>query len=34
MIRGYNSFIYYVKRSGDTDDVVIAMKLNKISKQW
>ena len=34
MIRGYNSFMYYVKSAGETDVAVIALKLNKMSTNW
>ena len=34
MIRGYNSYIYYVKKVGETDDAVVAMKFSHMSGQW
>ena len=34
MIRGFNSYIHYVKKAGETDEVVIALKLTKLSDQW
>lgn len=34
MIRGYNSYLYYVKQAGETDVAVIALKLSKMSTNW
>ena len=34
MIRGYNSFFYYVEKTGESDDVVIELKLSFIGSEW
>ena len=34
MIRGYNSYIYYVKKVGETDDAIVAMKFSHMSGDW
>ena len=34
MIRGYNSYIYYVKKVGETDDAVVALKFSHMSGEW